>query len=52
MIIFIMYIQEHMIQEPKKRLLHQESEDQLNAYNRTHWIVGEHNRKEYTLNWC
>ena len=36
-----------MIQEQKKYfyIKSQESEDHLNAYNRTHWIAGEHNRK-------
>ena len=36
-----------MIQEQKKKkkfyIKSQESEDHLNAYNRTHWTVGEHN---------
>ena len=48
-----------MIQEPKKKekkkdfyKKSQESEDHLNAYNRTHWTTGEHNRKEYTLKRC
>ena len=27
----------------------QESEDHLNAYNRTHWTVGEHNKQNCIL---